>query len=295
MINPLHLRTFITLIETQHFTNTADVLHMTQPGVSQHIKKLEAHLNCPLIHRFGKKFEVTEAGEKLYRFAIKQFHEEADFLDALNDEQAEKGDIKLSCSGAMAMKLYPSLLRIQKRYPEITVSMEAAPNQAIVRQLKSNQIELGLITQRIDDPELEQVLLGYDRLCLVAPAGRDISWAGLVELGFINHPDGHHYGIQILEANFPDEFRGIGTIKQSGYINQLNQILLPVSEGLGFTVLPESSVTAFACPDKIQVVPLQEEVKEPVYKIQKKYRPLPKRYELLESLFEQSFSNDVRK
>ncbi|MRY60822.1 LysR family transcriptional regulator, partial [Parabacteroides distasonis] len=41
MINPLWLNTFKTLVEVGHFTQTAEKLYMTQPGVSQHIKKLE--------------------------------------------------------------------------------------------------------------------------------------------------------------------------------------------------------------------------------------------------------------
>ncbi len=42
---------------------------MTQPGVSQHIKKLEQQTGTPLLQRFGKRFELTPAGETLYRYA----------------------------------------------------------------------------------------------------------------------------------------------------------------------------------------------------------------------------------
>ncbi|TMN84121.1 LysR family transcriptional regulator, partial [Pseudoalteromonas phenolica] len=41
MINPTWLNTFCTLVEVNHFTQTAERLFMTQSGVSQHIKKLE--------------------------------------------------------------------------------------------------------------------------------------------------------------------------------------------------------------------------------------------------------------
>lgn len=291
MINPVHLRTFVTLVDTQHFTKASDVLHMTQPGVSQHIKKLELQLSCPLINRFGKKFELTEAGEQLYRFAQQQFKEEAELLEGLSTDQAEKGEIKLACSGSMAMKLYPELLQLQKAYPATCVSMEAAPNHAIYQQIKSNRTDVGLVTQQSNDPELEQQLLGYDALCLVVPKGSDSRWDSLTALGFINHPDGHHYAIQVLEVNYPQQFRGINQIAQRGYINQLSQILLPVSEGMGFTVLPKSAISMFPDQEKIEVVPLKVAVKEPVYKVSKKYRPLPKRYELIESVLNKVVSS----
>jgi DNA-binding transcriptional LysR family regulator len=63
MINQQWLHTFITLVEVGHFTLTGDKLHMTQPGVSQHIKKLEEQLGVLLLNRIGKRFEVTREGE----------------------------------------------------------------------------------------------------------------------------------------------------------------------------------------------------------------------------------------
>jgi len=292
MINPVHLKTFITLVEAQHFTKTAELLHMTQPGVSQHIKKLEAHLSCQLISRFGKKFELTEAGGDLYQFAQKQFQAETIFLERFSDDHAEQGEIRLACSGSRVTTLYPELLQLQQSYPDISVSMEAAPNHSIIQQIKENRADVGLITQQTNDVELEQSLLGYDPLCLVLPKGCNADWSGLMALGFINHPDGHHYAIQILETNFPDQFTGMGGIKQSGYINQLSQILLPVAEGFGFTVLPESSITGSVFLGKIKIATLAEVVKEPVYKVQKKNRPLPKRYELLEGILIKHFERD---
>ncbi len=51
MINPLWLNTFRTLVKVGHFTQTAEKLYMTQPGVSQHIKKLEQACHCDLLSR----------------------------------------------------------------------------------------------------------------------------------------------------------------------------------------------------------------------------------------------------
>lgn len=69
MLNPLWLKTFITLIETGHFTRTAERLFMTQPGVSQHIKKLEQACGHPLIERNNKSFEITQQGKMLFDYA----------------------------------------------------------------------------------------------------------------------------------------------------------------------------------------------------------------------------------
>ena len=69
MLNPNWLNTFKTLIDVGHFTKTAEKLFMTQPGVSQHIRKLEGACGHALIRRHKKNFEVTEQGRLVYEYA----------------------------------------------------------------------------------------------------------------------------------------------------------------------------------------------------------------------------------
>ena len=86
MINELWLQTFSTLVEQKHFTKTSEILHMTQPGVSQHIKKLEESLGHLLLRRSGKSFELTREGEILYQFALKKREDEIELMDILSSE-----------------------------------------------------------------------------------------------------------------------------------------------------------------------------------------------------------------
>ncbi|MDI3326531.1 LysR family transcriptional regulator [Pontibacterium granulatum] len=272
------------LVKTNHFTRTAEQLYMTQPGVSQHIKKLEEHLGTPLLHRFGKSFELTDAGELLYQFGVQQAEAETELQHKLAGDDPHTGECRLACSGSMAMQLYPNLLELQKRYGGLTFSVEAAPKTAIIERIKNNHSDFGIVTQPVNDPLLDSEHLGKDTLCLVVPQNTEASWNSLQTLGFINHPDGHHYASRVLETNYPDSFRGMGQIPESGYINQLGQILLPVAKGLGFTVIPKSSLDAFPFPDQLQSASLPVSVEDEVFLITKKHRPLPKRYQLIREL-----------
>lgn len=74
-------------------------------------------------------------------------------------------------------------------------------------------------------------------------------------LGFIEYPDGAHHAGQLLGANFP-EFQSSQQLKRTGFSNQINLILEPVSLGLGFTVLPTYAVAAFRASGKIKICPL---------------------------------------
>ncbi|GAA5218580.1 LysR family transcriptional regulator [Corallincola platygyrae] len=279
MINPLHLRTFLVLAETGHFTQTAERLFMTQPGVSQHIKKLEAALNTSLLQRYGKQFELTEAGEKLRQYGLQREYEEELLLSQLNEDDAYQGECRLASSGAIATRIYPELLVLQQTHPMLSFQLEAAPNEGIIKRVQQNLCELGIVTRKSGDPEMSETKLGTDTLCLVLPVGESHDWENLCRLGFINHPDGHHYATQVLAANYGDKFSQMGQFKQQGFINQLSQILLPVSRGLGFTVLPQSALVHN--PLAVDIAKLSQPVNETVYLITKKHRPLAKRYQLL--------------
>ncbi|TQV66972.1 LysR family transcriptional regulator [Exilibacterium tricleocarpae] len=286
MINPVFLRTFMDLVETNHFTRTAERLNMTQPGVSQHIKKLEAQLGKPLLNRHGKTFDLTTAGESLYQYGLRQSAAETELRNSIAEDDRHSGPCRLACSGSMAMQLYPQLLGLQKQFPGITVQVEAAPNSTIIERVRTNRSDMGIVTQPVRDPTLLEERLGEDPLCLALPAQADSAWESLLHLGFINHPDGHHYAIQLLEANFPETFLGMDHIRESGYVNQLSQILLPVSMGLGFTVIPHSSLDAFPYPALIRSSPLATRVDETVYLVTKKYRALPSRFSLISEILD---------
>ncbi|MGX2952209.1 LysR substrate-binding domain-containing protein [Shewanella sp. JL219SE-S6] len=72
-----------------------------------------------------------------------------------------------------------------------------------------------------------------------------------------------------------------GKIKISGYVNQINQILLPVSLGLGFTLLPQSAVASFIEQDRIDVYRPPSMVYETLYLIRKRSMELSQRVQFL--------------
>lgn len=63
------LQTFIKVYELRSYTKAAEALHLTQPAVSQQIKKLESHFDCVLVDTEGGKIEFTDYADILYQYA----------------------------------------------------------------------------------------------------------------------------------------------------------------------------------------------------------------------------------
>src|SRR3954452_18034348 len=70
-----HLRYFLAVAETAHFTRAAAKLHVTQPTLSHQIRRLEEQMNLRLFDRLGRRVKLTAAGETLLPYARKVLQE----------------------------------------------------------------------------------------------------------------------------------------------------------------------------------------------------------------------------
>ena len=146
MINTTWLRTFCTLVDVGHFTRTAERLHMTQSGVSQHISKLENQLDIDLLIRQGKQFLLTDAGTQLYQEAEDILQRLARLEQRIGEDPAYEGLVRVMSPGSVGLKLYPKLLNLQQQYPQLVIDYRFAPNADIERALAKHEIDIGFMT-----------------------------------------------------------------------------------------------------------------------------------------------------
>ncbi len=69
MFDPLLLKTFVAVVEEQGFGRAAEKLHLTQPAVSGHLRRLEEQVCKPLLKRTTRSQELTLEGDRLMRHA----------------------------------------------------------------------------------------------------------------------------------------------------------------------------------------------------------------------------------
>ena len=294
MLNPNWLNTFVTLIDTGHFTKSAEKLHMTQPGVSQHISKLEKACGHALIQRDKKSFDLTEQGFLVYQYAKQLVKSEYELLEQLDFDNPFSGDCKLACSGALALTIYPKLLGIQTQYSHLVVHLKAAPNYQILNEIQNGVIDLGIVTDIANNSPFDVQEVGREQLCLVLPdcsGTKSVDGYLLTKLGLVDHPDAKHYLSLYFEQNQESNFADINIeqLPVTGYVNQISQILEPVAKGLGFTVLPKSAVDSFKDRQLLKIFKPQKPVIETLYMVKKRNRILPARFELVKCVLQNHF------
>lgn len=271
MINLIWLKTFCTLVEVGHFTKTAELLYMTQSGVSQQVKKLEQQLGTALLIREGKSFSLTDAGIKLNQQGQNLLQRSAELEKAIKYDDQYTGTVSIASPGSIGLTLYPYMLDIQQQHATLSIDYKFAPNKNIAQDLVERKIDIGLVTELSKAENIVSQKVTDEPLVLVTSHDISrISWEKLTKIGFINHPDGQHHAQLLLSKNFP-QFEHISQLEHRGFSNQISLILEPVSRGIGFTVLPLNAVNAFGNPQALKVHALENSVNETLYLCQNRH------------------------
>lgn len=69
-VNTFQLSCFLQVAETLNFARAAEILHVTQPAVTQQIRSLEKELGVPLFHRTTRSVKLTQAGAQAISFGV---------------------------------------------------------------------------------------------------------------------------------------------------------------------------------------------------------------------------------
>jgi LysR family transcriptional regulator, low CO2-responsive transcriptional regulator len=140
------LRVFEAAAANRSFSKAAHLLHLTQPGVSMHIKELETNAGLPLFERIGKKLHVTEAGQELLtrvREILRSLKDAEDALDGLKG--LRRGRINLAVVST-AKYFAPRLLaRFGKDFPELDIRLAVNNRDSVIEQLIANEVDLAIM------------------------------------------------------------------------------------------------------------------------------------------------------
>ncbi|WP_282938886.1 LysR family transcriptional regulator [Paenibacillus sp. RC67] len=165
------LRVFVMVVEQSHFSRAAELLNLSQPGVSLHIRNLENEFGTKLVHRSSKHVKVTEAGAILYKQAkqmLALYDTAKEDIRQLRDEVA--GTLKVGASLTIGEYVLPRFLaEFTYQYPQIDISVMIANTEEIAQAVRANELDIGLVEGRVEHAEIElQPPFMADDMVLVA-------------------------------------------------------------------------------------------------------------------------------
>lgn len=141
------LRYFLQLIDTMNYTQAAQILGITQPALTQQIKKLEHAIGAPLFGQMGKKLYLTEAGKEMQSAAVKLLDTINSVVDDIQEfTQADKGSISVGVLDTIDIEIFRQfVVEFNKNYPRIQLNILTYNRQELWRRLDNNTIDLAIM------------------------------------------------------------------------------------------------------------------------------------------------------
>src|SRR5215469_7728711 len=127
------LEYFVTAADAGGFTKAAEQLGVSQPSLSDGIRKLEREFGTPLFHRVGRRVVLSEAGGVLLASARRIMQEVDEARLSMVALRGLRGG-RVSVSAPPGLTVEP-LVRIigvfRRRYPAVTVEMRPTEDGAL--------------------------------------------------------------------------------------------------------------------------------------------------------------------
>ena len=148
--DPVLLRTFLAVATGLSFTRAAEQLGLSQPTVSQHIRRLEEAAKRQLVRRDTRSVSLTDNGQAMAGFART--------ILAANDEavsyftgSAMSGRLRFGAADELALSELPTILRqFRELYPRINLELTVTQSGTLYRRLAANHLDLIFINQEAD-------------------------------------------------------------------------------------------------------------------------------------------------
>lgn len=155
------------------FVAAAEKCFVTQPTLSMQIHKLEEELNVKIFDRNKHPIGLTEIGADIVSQAKVILNESSKIMELIQSRQGRiAGTFRLAVIPTLAPYIVPQLLELHnKQHPDLQLVITEMQTQDIVKKLKEDEIDAGLLSTPIENNYIKEYPLFYENL--IAYLGKD--------------------------------------------------------------------------------------------------------------------------
>lgn len=245
-MNLRDLEYLVAVAELKNFSLASVRCHVTQPTLSNQVKKVESYLNTKIFERTNKKVMLTETGKEIITSA-KRILREVDTIKEIAEHAQDplSGTFRLGAFPTLSTYIFPKIaINIKEILPKVRLVLMEEKTAPLIDKLKCGEIDAALLALPVEDEQLVSQTLFEDTFYLAVPSNhplatrQSISQDELVDQKLLLLEEGHCLRDQALEvchimgAAEEQEFRATG-------LETLRQM---VKAGTGITFMPEIAV-----------------------------------------------------
>lgn len=157
------LKNFIEISNFKSLKQTATKLEITQPALSDSLKRLETDLGCLLFYRTKNGVSLTPAGRKL-------LEKSKIIWNSINELQAKNElitNVTLGCHSVVGSYFLPNMLNsIGELHPNNKIQLKHGLSREIQEEIQQGTIDVGVVVNAIQNPDLVIRNIAQDNVCI---------------------------------------------------------------------------------------------------------------------------------
>lgn len=256
-MNLVQLKSFVVVAKSGSFTNAAQILHLSQPAVSGHIRRLEDELGVALFERGHRHTNMTEAGRILRTYAeivlkdMDQMLEKAREIARLPRRSMRLGFVV----STETVRMRALLNEIAQELPHVRMDVAQGLSGWVAAEVENGRLDAGFYMGMTPPPMFEALLVSRLQYLLCLPRVwiekfPDPTLNDLVNLPWIWAPKGASYR-EVVRKIFGQANPTPHQVIEADRETTIAELLV---NGLGAAVLREPLARASAATNKIVIL-----------------------------------------
>lgn len=240
------LQYVIAVAECGSVSRAAEACAITQPALSERIKRIESTLGVELFERNKRALRVTAAGERLVLKARKLLDEAIEIDEIISStHEPLTGPLHVGVISTLGPFLMPHVLPpLRKQYPNLELILQEGLTDALLATLQAGSLDVVIAAAPLHAAGIDQIELFHEPFVLAIPIGHEMADRKLVNASdlcgddMVLLEDGHCLSGQALDVCPAKQRQN----RKRLHATSLETLRHMVATGAGYTLLPSLAV-----------------------------------------------------
>ena len=225
-MNIKDLENFYNIHTYKSFSFASTMLGVTQPTLSESIKRLEKEIGLTLFYRSKTGISLTPQGEQVLKKAKKLLNIKSEIQGLAKNDDSNTLIVKIGCHSIVGRYFLTSFLK--ELHSNITVHLVHSHSRDIQNLIQNGKVDIGVVVNPIRNPDLIIKKVCSDKICIWRPKSSFRKDQFVADLGLSQ--------VQSLLRSWKEAPSRHISSTDFQVIGEL------VEEGLGYGILPERFV-----------------------------------------------------
>jgi LysR family hydrogen peroxide-inducible transcriptional activator len=253
----VQLEYVVAVADLKHFSKAAEACHISQPTLSQQIRKVEEELDIVIFDRLKKPVVLTEEGEAILhqaRLILREHKRLKELASQKSDEVS--GEFRLGVIPTVANTLVPHFVeRFAEQYPKVTLLIDELKTSSILQELNEDRLDAGLMATPLPVAGLVEEPLYYETFNVYASRDHRLLKGKTCRIDDLDTSDmwllqdGHCFKDQVMQllSRQSRQAQSLPRVQFQG--GNLDTLLRLVRHGKGYTLLPAFMIDQMSGPE----------------------------------------------